>query len=110
MGGLGVGGRRDQDGMAGPPPIDLVERSVVLGDDDHLVLALLPGDADEPVIQEGKVGATNSAYDDGAITGGEGRSVGERVVLPSGEGYIGGRGEEDGHGAGPGEEDAEEDE
>lgn len=53
MGGLGVGSGRDKDGVSRPPPVDLVQRGVVLCDDDHLVLAFLPGDADEPVVQEG---------------------------------------------------------
>lgn len=45
---LGIAGRgRDQDGMTGPLPADHVKGGVVLGDDKHLVLMLLPGNANQ---------------------------------------------------------------
>lgn len=117
MGSLGIRSRWDQDGVAGPPAVNLVEGGVVLGDDDHLLLTLLPCDADEPVIQEGEIGLADGANNDGAVASGEGRSASERVVLPPGYGSVacvarggGGGGEEGDHGTGQWEEDAKEEE
>lgn len=83
MSSLGIGSGRDQNGMAWPLLVDLVEGSIVLGDDKHLVLMPLPGDADEPVVEEGEVGLAHGADDDGAVLGHKGGSLGQSVVPPS---------------------------
>lgn len=103
---------RDQNGMAGPLLVDLVEGGVVLGDDKHPILMPLPGDAYEPVVEEGEVGLADGADDDGAVLSHRGGSLGQSVVPPSRERPLsaGGGGEEAFQGAGPGEKDAEEEE
>lgn len=76
VGSFGVEDGRDEDGVARPKQIDPVERSVVLGDDKDHVLALLHGNADEPVVEEGQVGLAHNADDDGGTVFGD---EGERL-------------------------------
>lgn len=114
VGGLGVGGGRDEDSVAGPALVDGVEGGVVLGDDEGLVGAALAGEADEPVAEKREVGVADGAEDEGAVAGDGGGGVGQGVVAPAGEGWVGiaGGGAEEGGGGeeGPGEEDADEEE
>lgn len=105
---LGIGSGRDEDGVARPELIDLIERGVIFSNHKDLVLMLLPGDADEPVGEEREVGLADGADDDGPVPGDERRRLGQRVVAPLGHGGLDG-GEEALRHAGPGQEDAEDD-
>lgn len=109
MSGFSVEHGRDEDSVARPKVVNLMERGVVLGDDENHVMAAVHGDANEPVVEEGQVGLADNADDDGAVFGDEGEGLLERVATPFGSGSCGNEGGEGpGHAAAePGAEDAD---
>jgi len=85
VGSLGIRRGRHKHGMAGPLLIDLIERRVILGDHEHLLLVLLPRDADEPIAEKGQVGLADSTDDHRPLLlPNKSRSLGKGVVPPFG--------------------------
>lgn len=82
---LCIGSRRDQNRVPRPPLINLIERGIVLGDHEHLLVVLLPGDADQPVIEEGQVRLAHGAHDHRPVLGHERRRLRQSVGPPLGE-------------------------
>jgi hypothetical protein len=103
MGSLSIGRRWDEHGVTGPPLVHLIERGIVLGDHKHLILMLLPGNANQPVVKKRQVRLAHSANDHSPILGHKRRRLCERVVAPLRKGRSGGREDEVGH-ARPGQE------
>lgn len=81
MGSLSIRGGRDEHGMAGPEPIDGIESSIVLCNDKHFILVVLPGNANQPVVKKRQVRLAHGADDHGLVLGDEGRCFSERVVV-----------------------------
>lgn len=69
MGSLRIRGRRDEHGVARPTLINLKKRGIVLGNDKHFVLMLLPGNANQPVVKKRQVRVTHSADDHCTVLG-----------------------------------------
>lgn len=84
MGSFSIKHGRDENSVARPKIIDPVERGVVLSNDKDHILAILHGDTNQPVVEEGQVGLADNADDDGAIFGHEGESLFQCVVVPFG--------------------------
>lgn len=105
MGSLSIGRRWDEHGVAGPPLVHLIECGIVLSDHKHLILMLLPGNANQPVVKKRQVRLAHSANDHSPILGHKRRRLCQRVVAPLRKGRSGAREDEVGH-ARPGQEDA----
>lgn len=91
MGSLCVHYGRNEDGVPGPLPIHPIQGGIILRDDKHLLVVLLPGDADQPVVEEGQVGLAHGTDDQRPILGNEGSCLGEGVAPPLGESGPGAR-------------------
>lgn len=107
MGTLGIRSRRYKHSMPRPSLIDLVESSIVLSNDQNLILMLLSRNANEPIVQERDIGFAHGADYDGAILAHKRRGLRERVGSPFGERSFRAWGEERVRGSDPGENDAE---
>lgn len=84
MSGLRIEGGRDENGVARPSLVNLVESSVILGDDEDFFLVLLPRDADQPVVEERQVSIAHRADDHSSVLGDEFDGLREGVVAPLG--------------------------
>lgn len=106
MGSLSIRRRWNQDGVARPPLIDLIKRGIVFSNHKHLVLVLLPGNADQPVVQKRQVRLAHGANNHRPVPGHKLRRLSQRVVPPLGGRGPGGVREEALPHAHPREEDA----
>lgn len=84
--GLRIEGGRDENGVTRPLLVNLVESSVILGDHEDFVLMILPGDADQPVVEERQVWIAHCADDHCAVLSDETNGLSEGVVAPFGVG------------------------
>lgn len=82
--GLRIKRGRDENGVTRPSLVNLVESSVILSDHEYFVLVLLPGDADQPVVEERQVRIAHGADDHGAVLSCELNGLSEGVVAPLG--------------------------
>ena len=64
-----IRGRWDEQGVARPTLINLEKRGILLGNDKHFVLMLLPGNANKPVVKKRQVRVTHSADDHCTVLG-----------------------------------------
>lgn len=82
---LRIRSRRDQNRVPRPPLIDLIKRGIVLGDHEDLLVVLVPGNANQPVIKEGQVRLAHGAHDHRPVLGHDRRRLSQSVVPPFGK-------------------------
>lgn len=75
--------------MTRPPLINLKQSSIVLSNNKHFLMLLLPHNANQPVIQERQVRFTNNTDYKGIVLGHKGSSFRQGIVTPLGFKKIG---------------------
>lgn len=84
MGNLSIWGRRNKNSMARPPVIHSIKRGIVLSNHQHLVLMLLPGNANQPIIEKRQIRLTHCTNDQSPVLGRKGDSLFQCVLSPFG--------------------------
>lgn len=86
MGSLGIGSRGHKHGMARPLLIDFIKGGIILSDDEHLVLVLLPCNTNQPVVEKRQVRLANCTNNHITILGHKRRRFSQCVLMPFCEG------------------------
>jgi hypothetical protein len=82
--GLRIERRRNENGVTRPFLVNFVESSVILSDDENLILMLLSRNTNQPIVEKRQVRIANGAYDHSPVLSYEFDSLREGIVAPFG--------------------------
>lgn len=73
---------RDEDGVTSPFLVNFIQSSVILSNHKDFVLMLLPGEANQPVVEERQEGIANGADDHSPVLSDKLSRLREGIVAP----------------------------
>jgi len=82
MGGMRFQNRGNKHSMTRPSLINFIQSGIILSNNQDLILMILPGNTNQPIVQELQVRLTNNTNNDSPISTHKGNRLFEGVILP----------------------------